>query len=154
MKILQLCSSFYLVVWRQLHSRHAVNVLFYFVEKVIPSTNQTTFILVIDQVQFVGVPHFSYLKKKNVQDTAPTQLQSITVIRFYFFFYQGFWVYAQIFVKNTENMMQLGKTQTRWGLCSHYQGLLFPNNANFIRGSLHSFKLFPKTKCSMESQHL
>lgn len=35
-----------------------------FVEKVIPSTNQTTLVLVIDQIQFIGVPHFSYLKKK------------------------------------------------------------------------------------------
>lgn len=52
------------------------------------------------------------------------------------------------FDSNIENTMHLDKTETRRSVCSHYQELLFPNDASFIRRSLHSFTLFPKTEHS------
>lgn len=51
----------YLVVRRELHCRHTVDVFFDFVEKVIPAADQTAFVLIVNQVQFIRVPHFSYL---------------------------------------------------------------------------------------------
>lgn len=42
-----------LVVGRELHGRHAVDVLLDLVEEVIPSTDQAALVLVVDQVQLV-----------------------------------------------------------------------------------------------------
>lgn len=53
--------SHYLVVWRKLHCRYTVDVLFDLVEEVIPTTNQTAFVLIVNQVQLIGVPYFTYL---------------------------------------------------------------------------------------------
>lgn len=51
----------YLVIWRELHGRHTVDVLHDFVEEVIPASDQAAFVLVVDQVQFICIPHFPYL---------------------------------------------------------------------------------------------
>ncbi len=59
------CNSVYLVVWRQLHGRHAVNVFLDLVEEVIPASNQTTLVLVVHQVELIRVPHFTDLRNKN-----------------------------------------------------------------------------------------
>ena len=53
----------YLVVRRELHGGHAVDVLFDLVEEVVPAADQAALVLVTDQVQFVRVPHFSYLNR-------------------------------------------------------------------------------------------
>ena len=55
------CGSTHLVVWGQLHSGHAVDVLLDLVEEVIPASDQATLVLVVDQVQLVRVPHLTDL---------------------------------------------------------------------------------------------
>ena len=51
----------HLVIRRELHGGHAVDVLFDLVEEVVPATDQATLVLIVNQVQLVSVPHFSYL---------------------------------------------------------------------------------------------
>ena len=50
-----------LVVRRELHGSHAVNVLLDLVKKVIPSSDQAALVLVVDQIQLIGLPHFADL---------------------------------------------------------------------------------------------
>ena len=52
----------YLVVWRQLHGRHAVDVFLDLVEEVIPASNQTTLVLIVHQVKLIWVPNFTDLR--------------------------------------------------------------------------------------------
>lgn len=52
----------YLVVRRQLHGRYAVDVFLDSVEEVIPASNQAALVLVVHQVQLIGVPHFTDLR--------------------------------------------------------------------------------------------
>lgn len=59
------CQSVYLVVWRQLHGRHAVDMFFDLVEEVIPASDQTTLVLVVHQVELIRVPHLTDLRTKN-----------------------------------------------------------------------------------------
>lgn len=59
------CHFVYLVVWRQLHGRHAVDVFFDLVEEVVPASDQTTLVLVVHQIELVRVPHFTDLRTKN-----------------------------------------------------------------------------------------
>ena len=60
----------HLEVGRQLHGGHRVDVLFDFVEKVVPAADQTALVLVVDQVKFIGHPGLAHLgsdriKRKN-----------------------------------------------------------------------------------------
>lgn len=43
-------SDWYLVIRRELHGRHAVDVLFDLIEEVIPATDQAALVLIVDQV--------------------------------------------------------------------------------------------------------
>lgn len=51
----------HLVVWRQLHGSNAVDVFLHLVEQIVPTTNQATFVLIVYQLQFVRLPHFTHL---------------------------------------------------------------------------------------------
>ena len=51
----------YLVIRREFHGSHGVNVLLHFVEKIIPSANQLAFLLVVDQLQDVTTPYLTDL---------------------------------------------------------------------------------------------
>ena len=51
----------YLVVWREFHGGHRIDVLLHFVEEIIPSTNQFAFLLVVDQLQNVTTPYLTDL---------------------------------------------------------------------------------------------
>lgn len=55
----------YLVIRRQLHGGHTVDVFFDFVEEVVPASNQPTLVLIVDQVQLIRVPHFTNLCRRN-----------------------------------------------------------------------------------------
>ena len=57
----------YLVVRREFHGRHRVNVFLHFVEEIIPSTNQFAFLLVVDQLQDVTTPYFTDLVINNLK---------------------------------------------------------------------------------------
>ena len=50
-----------LVVWRQLHSSHTVDVLLDLVEEVIPASDQATFVLVVHHVQLIRLPYLRHL---------------------------------------------------------------------------------------------
>lgn len=60
----KMCHTVYLVVRRQLHGRHAVDMLFDLVEEVVPASNQTALVLVVHQVELIRVPYFTDLKTK------------------------------------------------------------------------------------------
>ena len=51
----------YLVVWGELHCWDTVDVLLDFGKQVIPATDDTAFVLVINQLQFIALPHISHL---------------------------------------------------------------------------------------------
>ena len=51
----------YLIVRRELHCGHTVDVFLDLVEEVIPSFDESDLVLVVDQVQFVAAPHFAHL---------------------------------------------------------------------------------------------
>ena len=54
-----------LVVRRELHSSHTVNVLLDLVEQVIPATDEPTFVLVVNQLKLIGLPHLRHLQTEN-----------------------------------------------------------------------------------------
>ena len=53
----------YLVVWWQLHSTDAIDVLLDLGEKIIPATDQLALVLVVDQVQLIATPHLAHLQQ-------------------------------------------------------------------------------------------
>ena len=52
----------HLEVGRELHGRHGVDVLLDLCEEVVPASYDAAFVLVVDQVQLVGLPGLSDLK--------------------------------------------------------------------------------------------
>jgi hypothetical protein len=46
------------------HGSHTVDVLFHFVEEIIPTTDQATFVLVADHLQLIGLPNLTHLRVK------------------------------------------------------------------------------------------
>lgn len=52
----------YLVVGWEFHGRHTVNVLLDLGEQVIPATDDTTFVLIVHQLQFIALPYISHLQ--------------------------------------------------------------------------------------------
>lgn len=52
---------YYFVVRRQFHSSNGINMLFNFVEKIIPSSDNLTLVLIVDEIQFIALPRFTNL---------------------------------------------------------------------------------------------
>lgn len=53
----------YLVIRRQLHSRDAVDMFLDFGEQIIPSSDDTTLVLIVDQVKLIAVPYITNLQQ-------------------------------------------------------------------------------------------
>ena len=52
----------YLIIRGQFHGSDAVDVFLQLIEQVIPASNDTTLILIVNQVQFIGTPNICHLK--------------------------------------------------------------------------------------------
>lgn len=64
-KVFNLCTLLfsYLVVWRKLHGRDAVDVFFDLGEQVIPAADNPALVLVIHQIKLIGLPKITNLQK-------------------------------------------------------------------------------------------
>jgi len=56
-----------LVVGRQLHCRDTVDVFLDPREQVVPTSNQSTLVLIVDQIQLVRLPHLANLHRRDTQ---------------------------------------------------------------------------------------
>lgn len=57
-------SNDYLVIRRQFHCRHTVDVFLDLVEEVIPTSDDATLVLVVDKIKFIALPDISHLPEK------------------------------------------------------------------------------------------
>ena len=53
----------YLVIRRQFHRRHTVNVFLDLVEEVVPASNDPALVLVVDQVKLIALPDITHLSE-------------------------------------------------------------------------------------------
>ena len=58
----------HLEVGRELHCGHGIDVLLDLVEEIIPAADETTLVLVVDQVKFIGHPGLSHLCNRSRVD--------------------------------------------------------------------------------------
>ena len=51
----------YLVEGREFHGSDTVDVFLHFIEEIVPASDQTTLVLVVDHLQFIRLPNLAHL---------------------------------------------------------------------------------------------
>lgn len=64
------------VVRAELHGSDSIDMIFYFGEQIVPTSNESTLVLIVDHVQFIGLPLLSHLYKKQCTVRKATSLAS------------------------------------------------------------------------------